>query len=121
MRKHRLSRYELRLVTFFDFPDKISNYDMELLTVNASDADTEQNAKIHYAIVSPVVGFTIGERSGVLFVNTSRIERPLTKDIEVAVIASDSGSPSLSSTATVRVHVNSNGFTKPQFLQNNFR
>lgn len=89
--------------------------------MNASDADSERNSKIRYSISNAVVGFTIGETSGVLSVNTSRIERPLTKDIEVSIIASDSGTPSLSSIATVRVHVNSNGFTKPQFLQNNFR
>lgn len=94
---------------------------MDLLTVNASDADTELNAKIRYSIASPISGFTIGEMSGVLYVNTSRIRRPLTSDIQVSIMASDSGTPPLSSIAAVRIHVNSNGFTKPQFLQNQFR
>lgn len=89
--------------------------------MNASDADTEMNAKIRYSIASPITGFTIGEISGVLYVNTSRIGRPLTSDIQVSIMASDSGTPSLSSIAAVRVHVNSNGFKKPQFLQNQFR
>lgn len=94
---------------------------MDLLTVNATDADTEPNAKIRYSIANPIDGFTIGESSGVLYVNTSRLARPLTKDIQVSVTASDSGNPSLSATVTVRVHVSSNGFTKPQFQQNQFR
>lgn len=94
---------------------------MDLLTVNATDADTETNARIRYSIASPVDGFTIGEMSGVLYVNTSRIARPLIKDIQLTVMASDSGSPALSSIAAVRVHVSSNGYTKPQFQQNQFR
>ncbi|KAJ6648788.1 Protein dachsous, partial [Pseudolycoriella hygida] len=102
-------------------PNKISNYNMELLTVNATDVDTEENAQILYSIASPTAGFTVGESSGVLYVNTSRITRPLNNDIQVTIMASDSGTPSLSSIAVVRVHVNSNGFTKPQFLQNQFR
>lgn len=89
--------------------------------MNATDADTDKNAKIRYSIASPIAGFTIGEMSGVVYVNTSRIGRPLTRDIQLCIMATDLGSPSLSSTAAVRVHVNSNGLAKPQFLQNQFR
>lgn len=94
---------------------------MDLLTVNATDADTELNAKIRYSIVNPIPGFTISEMSGILYVNTSQIARPLTSDIQVTIMASDSGMPPLSSVSTVRIHVNSNSFAKPQFLQNQFR
>lgn len=107
-------------ISFF-FLDKISSYDMDLLTVNASDVDTEANAKVRYSIVTPVEGFTIGEMSGVLYVNTSRIARPLTKDIQLTIMASDSGTPTLTSIAAVRVHVSTNGFRKPQLQQNQFR
>lgn len=94
---------------------------MDLITVNATDADTGMNAKIRYSIPSPSPGFTIGEMSGVLYVNTSRLPRPLKSDIQVLVMASDSGTPPLSSVAAVRIHVNANGIKKPQFLQNQFR
>ncbi len=105
----------------FHYSDKVSTYDMDLLTVNATDADTETNAKIRYSIARPVDGFSIGEMSGVLYVNTSRIARPLARDIQLTIKASDSGTPTLSSIVAVRVHVSSNGFTKPQFQQNQFR
>lgn len=103
------------------FPDTILSYDVDLLTVNATDADTEKNGKILYSITTPISGFSIGEMSGIIYVNTSRIIRPLIRDIQLSIKASDSGTPSLSSTASVRVHVHSNGFAKPQFSQNQFR
>lgn len=91
------------------------------MTVNATDLDSEKNGRIHYALVTPITGFSIGEWTGVLYANSSRLMRPLKNDIQLSISATDSGVPPLSSVTTVRVHVNTNGFVKSQFMQNQFR
>lgn len=67
------------------------------------------------------MGFTIGEESGILYANLSKIQKPLKNDIQLTVIASDSGIPSLTSTATVRIHINSKSHIKPHYLQHQYR
>lgn len=79
------------------------------------------NANIKYSIVNSAPGFSIGEANGKLFVNTSRINRPIKGDIELTIAATDSGSPPLKSVTTVRLHVNTNHHAKPQFTQNQYR
>ncbi|XP_055711473.1 protein dachsous [Phlebotomus papatasi] len=102
-------------------PDEVNNAELEILTVNATDADSEVNAKIRYSIVKPISGFRIGESSGILYANTSRIPKPLREDIQLTVAATDSGNVPLMTTTTVRIHVNSNSHAKPQFMQNQYR
>lgn len=94
---------------------------MEILTVNATDLDSDLNAKIHYTILSQYPGFTIGELNGILYANTSRIPKPLMNNIQLTIGATDSGTPALSAVTAVRIHVNLNGYAKPQFLQNQYR
>lgn len=94
---------------------------MEILTVNATDLDSEMNALLRYSILTPISGFSIGESTGILYANTSRISKPLLNNIQLSIAATDSGTPALSSLTTVRIHVNLNGYTKPQFLQSQYR
>lgn len=87
--------------------------------MNATDADSD--ALIRYSLKNPPHGFTIGEETGVLYANLSKIHKPLKSDIQLTVIASDSGMPPLSSTATVRIHINSKSHIKPHYLQHQYR
>lgn len=107
--------------TFFNFPDKSSVDNMEVLTVNATDIDSDNNAKIHYSIVHPVPGFSIGEFTGVIYANTSRLSKSHRQDVQLSISATDSGTPPLRSVASVRIYVTSSGIVRPQFLQNQYR
>lgn len=89
--------------------------------VNATDLDSDKNARIRYALVTPIAGFSVGESTGVVYVNTSRLVKPIKNDIQLSISAKDSGVPPLSAVTTVRIHVNINGYAKPQFMQNHFR
>lgn len=80
---------------------------MDILTVNASDADTENNGRIAYSLLNPPTGFSIGVDDGVLRANLSNITSSPYQDIELIVKASDLGTPQLYSTASVRLQVNS--------------
>jgi protocadherin-16/23 len=91
------------------------------LTVNATDADSESNALIRYSIKHPIAGFTIGEETGILYANLSKIQKPLKSDIQLTVVATDSGNPPLSSTTTIRIHINSKSHIKPHYLQHQYR
>lgn len=91
------------------------------MTVNATDADSESNSLIKYSIKNPPPGFTIGDESGVLYANLSKIQKPLKSDIQLTVVATDSGVPPLSSTTTVRIHINSKSHIKPHYLQHQYR
>lgn len=89
--------------------------------MNATDADSEANAAIKYSIKNALAGFSIGEETGILYANMSRIQKPLKSEIQLIVVAKDSGSPALSSTATVRIHINSKSHIKPHYLQHQYR
>lgn len=105
----------------FLFLDDNGSNDIEILTVNATDADGEVNSRIKYSIKNPIPGFTIGDNTGILYANSSRIQKPLKADIQLTVLATDSGTPALTSTTTVRIHINSKSHIKPHYLQHQYR
>lgn len=93
----------------------------EVLRVNSTDADSEKNAVQRYGFVKPIPGFRIGESSGIITANISQINKMPTNDIQLSVVASDSGVPVLKSVAAVRVYVIARNAAKPQFIQNQYR
>lgn len=102
-------------------PEDTNNSEIEILTVNATDLDSGENSKIQYTLIKPRLGFTVGDITGILSVNVSKIPKPIKGDIQLTIAASDSGSPILRTVTTVRIHVNSNGRAKPQFIQDQYR
>ncbi|XP_058056650.1 protein dachsous [Anopheles bellator] len=96
-----------------------------ILTVNATDADSELNAAVRYSIASPpsaAVGFTIDDTAGHLFANVSQLTSSAPSGtLYLTVSAIDSGQPALSSTTTVRVELKSKGKANPQFVQAQYR
>ncbi|XP_046803384.1 protein dachsous, partial [Lucilia cuprina] len=101
--------------------------DIELLRVNATDLDAEDNnnSKIVFSINPLVKGFTVNEQTGAVYVNISRLAGPdgegLSEDLFVTIVASDKGSPPLKSTATLRVQVQGHNSARAQFLQSHYR
>ncbi|VEN39451.1 unnamed protein product [Callosobruchus maculatus] len=83
-------------------PEGDSSTISEILKFNATDADTEDNAKIEYSLVKPQPGFFIDGTTGTLKVNLSDVTG-LSQDILLTVKATDSGSPPLHSTVPVRI------------------
>jgi hypothetical protein len=93
-----------------------------VLSVNASDADSGDNAKVHYSLLTPVKGFTVDQMTGTLYANRSGIPAALMKqDIQLVVVATDCGQPALSSSVAVRIHVNDGANVRPRFAQDEYR
>lgn len=101
--------------------EKTTSDFFEILSVNATDADNDQNAIVRYFLVKAVRGFTLSETTGILYVNTTQMVADATNDIQLSIKAIDSGVPALSSLATVRVKVKYNERVRPQLIQNQYR
>lgn len=89
--------------------------------LNATDLDSGDNGEVEYSLKTSVAGFRVEKSTGVLYANTSRIDKPILNYIQLSVVAKDLGMPSLTSVATVRIHSNANSHKKPQFLQSQYR
>ncbi|CAL1582188.1 unnamed protein product [Knipowitschia caucasica] len=99
-----------------------------VMTVVARDPDVAKNAKVSYTLIdaevpggSPVSTYvSVDSNTGSVYTLRS-FDYESEKQIEVVIQAEDSGSPSLSSTATIRIKVvdqndNSPYFTYPIFI-----
>lgn len=100
---------------------KSSNGMIEVLRVNATDMDSEKNARQRYSLIKPINGFYISETSGLITANASQISKLPSNDVQLSVMATDSGVPMLKSTAAVRVKVIPSNLSKPHFIQNQYR
>lgn len=100
---------------------KSSNGMIEVLKVNATDSDSEKNAQQRYSLIKPVSGFYIGETTGIITANASQVNKLSTNDVQLTVVAADSGIPVLKSTTAVRIKVIPNNLAKPHFIQNQYR
>lgn len=78
----------------------------DIISVNATDADTGDNGKVKYSLVAPPAGFSIDADDGVLKANLSTVATNSLRDMELTVKAYDLGSPSLFSFATIRIQIN---------------
>jgi hypothetical protein len=99
-----------------------SDANYAVLNVNVSDADSGQNAEVRYSILTPVEGFTVDQTTGTLHGNRSGIPASLMRqDIQLVIVAKDSGQPALSSSVAVRIHVTDGGKARPRFAQDEYR
>ncbi|KAJ8676739.1 hypothetical protein QAD02_012526 [Eretmocerus hayati] len=79
----------------------------EVLVVNATDKDlTRENNIVQYRLLNPMKGFTIHPLDGILSVNLTALLKPVSKEIDLTIIAEDSGKPQLSDTCSVVVRLN---------------
>jgi hypothetical protein len=91
------------------------------LTVNASDADSGENARIHFSLLGDSDGFKIDEYTGVLFTNRSVEYDPRRPHVQLLIAATDDGIPARSTVAAVRVHLTDVTDALPRFPQEEFR
>jgi hypothetical protein len=99
-----------------------SDQSYAVLEVNATDSDSGDNAKLHYSLLTPVKGFTVDQMTGTLYANRSGIPASLMKqDIQLVIVATDSGQPALSSSVAVRIHVSDGVSIRPRFTQDEYR
>ncbi|KAI8034953.1 hypothetical protein M5D96_012300 [Drosophila gunungcola] len=98
--------------------------DLELLTVNATDADSEgKNSQVTYSIEPNLDGFSVHPSNGIVSVNMSRLQ-PATSasgDYFVQISAKDAGKPIMRSSTLLRVQASDNGSGRSQFQQNQYR
>jgi Cadherin domain len=92
-----------------------------ILTVNASDADSGENARIHFSLLGTADGFKIDEYSGIIYTNRSVQYDPRRPHVQLLVAATDEGIPSRSAVAAVRVHLTDVTDALPRFPQEEFR
>ncbi|XP_075132032.1 protocadherin gamma-B1-like [Leptodactylus fuscus] len=93
-----------------------------IFSIQASDPDTGDNAKIIYTISSPITEplsmssyLSINIETGVLYAQRS-FDYEQNKEFIIEVTASDNGSPSLSSNATLLIHVVDQNDNSPKIL-----
>jgi protocadherin Fat 4 len=85
-----------------------------VLTVSASDIDSGLNGVIRYSIVSGITNFQINSKSGVI-TTLSYFDREIISSYSITVQATDQGSPSQSSTATVLIAILDENDNEPVF------
>ncbi|CAH0559984.1 unnamed protein product [Brassicogethes aeneus] len=76
----------------------------DILSLNATDDDFGDNAKVTYSIFNPISGFTIGTSDGILRANVSNVST-ITNDVQLTIQATDSGTPRKHSFSSVKVKI----------------
>ncbi|CAB0004619.1 unnamed protein product [Nesidiocoris tenuis] len=94
-----------------------------VLTVSASDGDSDKNAHLSYTLVHKVSGFEIGSSSGEISVNLTAVDLPAdsSRIVDLLVRATDSGKPSLSAVVPVRIRIGVQGSRKANAIQKEFK
>ena len=97
-----------------------NNIDKLIARVNASDADSGDNARISYAIVNDDESlFRLDPDTGVIRAN-SQLDHEKSREIRLRVRAIDHGNPSRSSEATVAITVKDENDESPKFDQQTY-
>ena len=87
------------------------------MTVSASDKDVGKNAEISYSLDSASTAkFTIDSKTGEISTKNA-LDYEERSSYDIIVTARDAGTPSLSSTANVKINVNDLNDNKPRFTQ----
>ncbi|KYB28093.1 Protein dachsous-like Protein [Tribolium castaneum] len=93
-----------QLVYQANLPEGHSTELSEILTVNTTDSDSGDNARVEYFLLNPIPSFAIGRTDGILRANLSNIST--TQDVQLYVQATDLGKPPLKSVVSVRIKTN---------------
>uniref|UniRef100_A0A913HLF1 Cadherin n=1 Tax=Strongyloides stercoralis TaxID=6248 RepID=A0A913HLF1_STRER len=80
----------------------------EIVTVKANDIDNEKNSKIIYSILKDYTKvdeiFGINQNTGTIFLR-KKLDREITPEYTLIIMATDKGKPPLNSTTTVKINV----------------
>ncbi|KAM4621322.1 protocadherin beta-16-like [Polymixia lowei] len=90
-----------------------------IITVNATDADSGSNGQISYSFSKMKGGitdiFTINESNGTISVSDQHFDREITQEYNITITATDSGSPPLSSSITLQIKISDVNDNAPLF------
>lgn len=100
---------------FFLFIEGQSNTLTDILELNSTDADSNENGQIRYSIVNQLPGFFLGPLDGILRANLSNISKT-SGDILLTVKAVDMGTPPLYAVVPVRIKINTDSGVGPKSL-----
>ena len=90
-----------------------------VLSINATDADLGDNARIRYSLASSAIGsFYIGENSGIIYTNQTLTFNPRQPALQLVVKAEDRGRPPMSSVVAVRIQIADVNNNAPNFSHN---
>lgn len=92
-----------------------------ILTVNASDLDSGENARIQFSLLGAADGFRIDEWTGTLYTNRIVEYDARSLHVQLLVAATDAGIPPRSAVAAVRVRLTDITDALPRFPQEEFR
>ena len=95
--------------------------DAYVARVNATDADIDENAEIHYALIDPEAEdlFYISEETGIIRAKV-QLDHEKYSFAEFRVVAYDQGSPSYSATSTMSVAILDENDEPPVFTQSSY-
>jgi len=102
------------------FHSELTEPGFAVLTINATDADKGDNARVRYSLApssSDASSFYIGEETGVIYANQSLTFNPRQPVLQLVVKAQDRGRPALSSVAAVRIQIADVNNNAPKFSQ----
>ncbi|KAI8798258.1 protein dachsous, partial [Biomphalaria glabrata] len=95
-----------------------TSINQSVLTVQATDADSGENAYIEYSMApSPVSSFSINPQTGTIFTNRIITFTSGESIIQLVVVAKDKGSPVLSSMVAVHIEITDVNKYPPIFVE----
>lgn len=111
-------RFFFQSIEFFDCFIELTDPGQPVLIINATDADTGDNARIRYSLaISPKDAFYISEDTGVIYTNRSLTFNPRQPVLQLVVKAEDRGQPALASVVAVRIQIADVNNNAPKFTQ----
>jgi len=90
-----------------------------IFQMNATDADTGENARVTYSLDTDTEDFGVDPVTGALFI-AGPLDRERQDEYQLRLIATDNGDPPLSSAAIVRVTVSDVNDNAPMFAMHSF-
>ncbi|GBP84748.1 Protein dachsous [Eumeta japonica] len=93
---------------------------LEVGSVYAEDRDAGDNGKIKYSLLNTIKGYYIDANTGTVFVNFSALPTD-NRDTQLAIVATDSGSPNKSSIASMKISAGASSDIKPFIGQDTYR
>ncbi|XP_042325607.1 protocadherin-23 [Sceloporus undulatus] len=94
---------------------ELRSIDVSILTVHATDSDSEYNGKICYSILSPFDSFLIDPHNGTLFLVKPLLYQDENSIIRLLIEASDNGNPPLTALTLVVIQIQDVNNYTPQF------
>lgn len=101
----------------FHFAENDNSAEIEILRVNATDADSEENARVTYSLLKDSPGVRIVSETGAVLATGTMTSTSL----NLAVVAQDAGKPPRKTVAALRLRVPAPTQTRHIFAKDDHR